>query len=125
VHRPAVDTHGLLNGLTSAFAAAGANVHGPGAARARAVLGLFQLTDGRAASSSPMRRSGWPELVRSGVQAAPPGGGAGAHCFRARPSDDPAPTATPPSADVQTAFPGRQKPVSDPSHTRSMRRTLT
>ena len=125
----AVDTHGLLNGLTSAFAAAGANVHGARVQREqRAVLGLFQLTDGKGRKLEPDVQERVAELVRSGVQATPPRWRRWrGHRFRPRPSDRDRgpPTATPPSADVQTAFPGRQKPVSDPSHTGSMRQTLT
>ena len=69
----AVDTHGLLNGLTSAFAGAGANVHGARVQREqRAVLGVFQLTDGKGRKLEPDVQERVAELVRSGVQATRP-----------------------------------------------------
>ena len=64
----AKDSHGLLNGLTSAFAAAGANVHAAQVRRDNgAVLGIFQLTNGKGHKLEPDVQERVVALLHSGV----------------------------------------------------------
>jgi Kef-type K+ transport system membrane component KefB len=64
----AVDRRGLLHGLTTAFAAAGADVH---AARVRVdantVVGVFELTDAKGRKIAPPDQDAVRDLLRSGV----------------------------------------------------------
>jgi UTP:GlnB (protein PII) uridylyltransferase len=87
----ATDRRGLLNGLTSAFAAGGANVLAARVERSGgAVVGLFQLTDGKGRKLAPDDQERVAELVRSGVDAAPPRWRRRrGHRFRTRPSAAP------------------------------------
>lgn len=64
----ALDRRGLLHGLTSAFAGAGADVHAAGVHRdGNAVIGVFQLTDGKGRKLDPVVQERVGELVRAGM----------------------------------------------------------